>query len=60
MVDFYGMPAGLIFFRKHLVHYLRPYSIPTEHRQALLTCEDKAVFDRHLDSLQDYLSEVPA
>ncbi len=37
MVAFYGMPRGLILFRKHAVQYLQPYLITREERKQLLT-----------------------
>ncbi len=60
MINFYGMPAGLVFFRKHLVHYLRPYTLPTELRQSLLTCDDLSVFRGLLTVLRDNLSQILA
>ena len=58
MLDFYGQPGGLILFRKHLVQYLRPYAVPQDLRQAMLTCEDPAVFAAYLDETQSLLEPV--
>jgi len=44
MIDFYGVPHGLIWFRKHILRYLRPYSMSASIRQQLLKTEDVGEF----------------
>ena len=39
MLEFYGPQHGLIWFRKHIVRYLRPYALSTEMYQKLVTTE---------------------
>ncbi len=36
-LEFYGVPYGLIFFRKHTARYLKPYPIPAEIRFRMIT-----------------------
>ena len=43
-VDFYGIPEGLILFRKYAAGYLSPYSFETEKRRGLLTETDPEKF----------------
>lgn len=42
MLDFWGLRLGLTHFRKHLAHYLSPYSLPADLRNHLLSTEDAA------------------
>lgn len=44
MLAFYGMPHGLIWFRKYILRYLRPYSMTTSMRQQLLKTENVGEF----------------
>jgi tRNA-dihydrouridine synthase B len=39
MCDFYGAEHGLIWFRKHIKRYLRPYALSADVRQQLVTTE---------------------
>jgi nifR3 family TIM-barrel protein len=45
----FGTERGLLSFRKHADRYLRPYHIPAELRQSLLTCQDPPQFLRLID-----------
>jgi tRNA-dihydrouridine synthase len=51
MLDFYGPVHGLVWFRKHAERYLRPYHLPVELRQQLLTSESVEVFQRLVDQI---------
>lgn len=44
MLSFYGPERGLILFRKYAARYLTPFSMETEQRKALLTCENREAF----------------
>jgi tRNA-dihydrouridine synthase B len=39
MLEFYGPQHGLIWFRKHLIRYLRPYPLSADLRHQLVTTE---------------------
>jgi nifR3 family TIM-barrel protein len=49
MLTFYGQELGLLLFRKHAVHYLRPYHLTREQRVRLLTSEIPQEFIALLD-----------
>lgn len=44
MLIFYGEELGAVLFRKHAVHYLRPYPLTREYRVRLLTSETPQEF----------------
>jgi nifR3 family TIM-barrel protein len=52
MVDYYGEREGLVFFRKHLVRYLRPLSVPGPLRAALLSTTSLPAFEQQLRGLE--------
>jgi len=49
--NFYGDEYGMIVFRKHALGYLRPYAIPPELRQRLLTTLDHHEWLDTLDAI---------
>lgn len=51
MLDFYGSPQGLIFFRKHFLRYMDPYTLPREQALPMVTCEDPQLFIAMLERL---------
>ena len=55
MLDFYGIPQGLILFRKHLTRYLAPYQLPRASLLPLLTTTSSAQFYDHLSECLDKL-----
>lgn len=48
MVSFYGMPRGLILFRKHVIQYLRHYPITKDQLHRLVTSAELSEFLDHL------------
>lgn len=55
MVDYYGERDGLVLFRKHLVRYLQPFSVPAPTRAALLSTTPLPTFEEHLRQLETAL-----
>ena len=51
MRQFYGLPQGLVFFRKHAAKYISPYGLTAEQRERLLTSQMAEDFVGLLDSL---------
>jgi tRNA-dihydrouridine synthase B len=58
MVSYYGEHDGLVLFRKHLVRYLQPLTVPEETRAALLSTISLPAFEEHL-SRQEGLQGSP-
>jgi hypothetical protein len=58
MVSYYGEREGLVLFRKHLVRYLQPLTVPEETRAALLNTISLPAFEEHL-SRQEGLQGSP-
>lgn len=56
MVAFYGMPRGLILFRKHATQYLHPYSITRDERRQLLTTINLPQFISCLNAIIERVS----
>jgi nifR3 family TIM-barrel protein len=55
MLEFYGPQYGLIWFRKHITRYLRPYALTAALRQQLVTTEKVDEFLTLIDRvLKDY------
>lgn len=54
-IELYGLPRGLVLFRKHAQRYLAPWGMPVPTRKALLTCEDPL---RFRDLLEEFLQGV--
>lgn len=56
MVNFNGSQTGLMRFRRHLVSYLKPYPIPADIHEKLVTCPDPQPFVRLLDQVfEEYI-----
>jgi nifR3 family TIM-barrel protein len=51
MLAFYGVPEGLILFRKHAVSYLKPYALSPVERMRLLTTVDPGEFLKQLQEI---------
>jgi tRNA-dihydrouridine synthase B len=56
MLEFYGPKLGLIRFRKHLIHYLRPYPLSADLRHQLVTTENVDEFLSLIDFFPAVLS----
>ncbi len=52
MVDYYGERDGLVLFRKHLIRYLQPYTVPAPTRTSLLSTTTLPTFEEHLRRLE--------
>lgn len=52
MVEFYGEPAGVIFFRKHLKAYLKRFHFPRTNLLPLLTTESRQEVHNLLEDLR--------
>ena len=53
MIEFYGVEAGILRFRKHILHYLAVYILPSDRRLALLACMEPQGFLEMVDKLID-------
>ena len=54
-LSFYGIPDGLVLFRKFAAGYLSPYSIDSEIRRVLLTDTEPAAF---IDRLREIFQAI--
>jgi nifR3 family TIM-barrel protein len=52
MLEFYGEQLGLVLFRKHASHYLKPLNLSPEQRRSLFTAESPSDFLDILASIQ--------
>lgn len=59
MAAYYGEAQGVRLFRKHLVHYLEPFAVPTATRAALLDTTSLDVLEHHLAGLEALPASAP-
>lgn len=52
MINFYGEPAGVIFFRKHMKAYLKRFGIPRREMVEMLTATDSS-------TLMNLVNQIP-